>query len=140
MDLINRQAAIDALADAGLINYAATGNGNGMIQAITVIKNMPSAEPEPIKLHALTEEEIKNLKQKIADSPIAFMPSAERKGKWIPCSERLPEEEGHYLLSLSDGFVASADYYNGDWELWEDCGEPLAWQYLPEPYKEGDAE
>lgn len=41
---------------------------------------LPSAQPEPIKLHvdhALTEEEIKNLKQKIADSSIVLMPSAQ---------------------------------------------------------------
>lgn len=49
-------------------------------------ENVPSAQQEPIKLHvdhALTEEEIKNLKQKIADSPIVLMPSAQpRKGEW----------------------------------------------------------
>lgn len=44
--LIDRQAAIDALSEAGLINYAATGDGNGMIQAINVIKGLPPAQPE----------------------------------------------------------------------------------------------
>lgn len=46
-DLISRQAAIDALCEAGLINYQATGDGNGMIHAINVIKGLPSAQPEP---------------------------------------------------------------------------------------------
>ena len=47
-DTISRQAAIDALSEAGLINYAAAGDGNGMIQAVNVIKGLPSAQPETI--------------------------------------------------------------------------------------------
>lgn len=47
-DCISRQAAIDALRDAGIINYSATGDGYGMIQAINVIKGLPSAQPEII--------------------------------------------------------------------------------------------
>lgn len=49
-------------------------------EAVDVAINALSAQPDPIRLnidHALTEEEIKNLKQKIADSPIVFMPSAQ---------------------------------------------------------------
>ena len=46
-DSISRQAAIDALSKAGLINYAATGDGNGLIQAVNVIKGLPSAQ-EPL--------------------------------------------------------------------------------------------
>lgn len=45
-DSISRQAAIDALSKAGLINYAATGDGNGMIQAVNVIKGLPSIQPK----------------------------------------------------------------------------------------------
>lgn len=43
-DLISRQAAIDALCEAGLINYQATGDGNGMIHAVNVVKGLPSAQ------------------------------------------------------------------------------------------------
>ena len=55
---------------------------------------------------------------------------------WIPCSERLPEDEGEYLVSFDDGFIATTGYYEGDFELWADAGEPLAWQPLPEAYRE----
>lgn len=61
----------------------------GTIPSEVITGELPSAQPEPIKLHfdhALTEEEIKNLKQKITDSPIVLMPSAQPKrktGKWI---------------------------------------------------------
>lgn len=85
MDLIKRQAAIDAirnqiihtpeeLSDCGMAYY------DGLHCVISLISELPSAEPESIKLHVdhtLTEEEIKNLKQKIADSPIVFMPSSQ---------------------------------------------------------------
>lgn len=47
-DLIRKQEAIYALADAGVINYCATGDGNGMIQAINVIKALPTADAIPI--------------------------------------------------------------------------------------------
>lgn len=43
-DLIRRQAAIDALEDAGMTNYQATGDFYGIINALTVIKNLPTAE------------------------------------------------------------------------------------------------
>lgn len=43
-DLISRQAAIKALEDAGMTNYLATGDFYGIINALTVIKNLPTAE------------------------------------------------------------------------------------------------
>ena len=46
--LINKHNAILALADAGIINYSATGNGNGMIQAINVIKALPEVDAIPV--------------------------------------------------------------------------------------------
>lgn len=44
MDLISRQAAIEALEDAGMTNYQATGDFYGIINALTVIKNLPTTE------------------------------------------------------------------------------------------------
>ena len=54
---------------------------------------------------------------------------------WIPCSERLPEEDGNYIVTFDDGYISSAPFYDGNWELWCDSGEPIAWQSLPDPYK-----
>ena len=70
---------------------------------------------------------------------IDAIPSADRP-KWIPLNAkgREPEDNGEYLLQLSDGFI-TATYYDGkDWELWADAGEPVAWMPLPEPYKESE--
>lgn len=44
-DLINRDAAIEALAKAGIENYAAAGHDNGMLKAVNVIKAIPAAQP-----------------------------------------------------------------------------------------------
>ena len=56
--------------------------------------------------------------------------------KWTPCSERLPEEIGTYLVTVNfhghiyvcmDNFLPSG---------WEEIGwTRLAWAKVPEPYK-----
>ena len=55
-DIIYRQDAIDALADAGIVNYAA-GDGNGMLQAVNVIKAL-----SPAQLPRMTDEDIQTIR------------------------------------------------------------------------------
>lgn len=54
---------------------------------------------------------------------------------WIPVSERLPERDGWYLISLGDKTYGGADidmYCKG----WVKYGtHVLAWMPLPEPYE-----
>ena len=61
--------------------------------------------------------------------------------KWIPCSERLPDEEGEYLVTLA--FSWGNEIEIGDWFVDEDShGEwvnpnshvTVAWAELPEPW------
>ena len=65
---------------------------------------------------------------------------------WIQCSERMPEEEGAYLVTeVSYGeLYVSKGYYvqeNGE-RIWRndtyeyDIIDPIAWMELPEPYRE----
>lgn len=70
-------------------------------------------------------------------------------GRWIPVSERLPEEDGQYLItvkykhvndSYEDVYAEHGEWYNGRWDmfLFGHCGEVediIAWMPLPEPYK-----
>ena len=60
--------------------------------------------------------------------------------KWIPCSERLPEHSGIYLVTLT---VAVEKYVVVRWYSqrggWISDEHPEAWMPLPEPY-EGGAE
>lgn len=74
--------------------------------------------------------------------------------KWIPVSEKLPEE-GHDVLITKKSFKIkgyeqnvikakrSVDPRSGKIEWWSEFGalkdkEVLAWMPLPEPYKEGE--
>ena len=135
-DLISRQAAIDAIR-------ASTSKYTGFMEmemytdddAVEAIESLPSAQPEPIKVsvdHEMTEEELKELKKKIADSPVALLPSAQPEPHWIPCGERLPEERGFYLTTTKDKAVY-CDYWNED--NFDRTEMVIAWMPLPEPYE-----
>ena len=77
---------------------------------------------------------------------------------WIPCSERLPSEDGEYITTLplmrEDRFVSILRYgkplmpnrevkgkcfYDSDDE-WGDIpyDDVIAWMPLPQPYREGE--
>jgi hypothetical protein len=53
---------------------------------------------------------------------------------WIPVSERLPEENGGYLVTVKRGYVTTA-LWLGDAEKWSAV---TAWMPLPKPYKGGE--
>ena len=65
---------------------------------------------------------------------------------WIPVSERLPEKNGYYIVSLEDAVDPCASFYNGKWYYVAfDCvskeyreHEVIAWMPLPAPYKGGE--
>ena len=59
----------------------------------------------------------------------------ESKQEWIPCSERLPENNGQYLISTTKGAVYVARRSFGRWgSSFRNC--VTAWQPLPDPYEE----
>lgn len=90
--------------------------------------------------------------------------------RWIPVSERLPEDlepvnitwinhdpESYYTDIKDKPFTATGVYFNGQWYWWstlctdilaeyshnyddiiDDDIEIIAWQPLPQPYKEGE--
>ena len=81
------------------------------------------------------------------------LPSAPPKHvEWIPCSERLPEEAGQYLItvkykhvndSYEDVYAEHGEWFDGRWDMFcfGHCGEVediIAWMPLPEPYKDGE--
>lgn len=72
-----------------------------------------------------------------------FKDGAEQKARWIPCSERLPEEIGTYLVTLEykeHGIGVTTLWYHGrqiGWDL-RVADVVIAWQPLPEPYKEAE--
>ena len=127
-DLIDRQAAIDAIMDE--LRRVPTN----AIRVKSRIEALPSAQPQKVCV-AEIKVEIDDIKDYI-DKAI----DAER---WISCSERLPEEDGLYLATC-DGEICGedepistmAEFENGKWVDDEDDYQcVLAWMPLPEPYK-----
>ncbi len=65
---------------------------------------------------------------------------------WIPCSERLPNQNGVYNVTrlIDDAFISDSAYFDGQ-DTWHNDNrvnharsyltDIVAWQPLPEPYK-----
>ena len=94
--------------------------------------------------------------KKRLDDWINGLPSAQR---WIPCSERLPEDEKDVLVTrhfLNDEqlkknaikealYVEVASHVDDEWISYSDeykikrhLHKVIAWMPLPEPYREGE--
>ena len=71
---------------------------------------------------------------------IRALPTIEPEQHWIPCSERLPDKTGRYLVTCS-----KIGAWETDWNIffaetklgWLYENRVIAWMPLPEPYKEG---
>ena len=114
LDLISRQAAIDAIIN----------------RTVTV-----DTDDQWLSGHAQCELEIIDI--------INALPSAEPKQQWIPCSERLPDKEGQYLVTGDAGGVVSIIcdvffHYDDGAPTWLLSQNVKAWMELPEAYREGE--
>lgn len=63
-------------------------------------------------------------------------------GEWIPCSEKLPNESGTYIISANDGHINHVSFtkWMPRFRTWALSGcrsywKVKAWMPLPEPYK-----
>ena len=68
------------------------------------------------------------------------VPSAEPI-EWIPCSERLPEKYGEYLITttyLDEPYVTTDEYFSYGWDDWG--RDVVAWAERPKPWKGADDE
>lgn len=128
-DLISRQEAIDAIEHYlkhPPKNYSelfVQGMDDAYYRTLSILRAFPSAQPEQ---------------------------------RWIPCSERPPKQNGVYAVTriISEGFeynnitdrcYTDCCYFDGS-NTWHDdtrvnhgreyLTDVIAWQPLPEPYKE----
>ena len=87
-------------------------------------------------------------KEYLTDEAIDIAIKAIEQTRWIPCSERLPEEDGQYLITVKyvhvdgydDIYAEHGEWRDDNWDMFcfGHCGQVetiLAWMSLPEPYK-----
>lgn len=165
MDLIDRQAAIDASESEKqtlkelMIKYGFSAPNMTVTEFVEDI--LPSAQLKPCE-DAVSRAEIVrwthfwfeavDIKPDRFIAGIKRLPSVTPKQRWIPCSERLPKER-HDVLITKEPFKIkgyeqevikakrSADLRSGKIEWWSpEFGTltnkaVLAWMPLPKPYK-----
>lgn len=101
------------------------------------------------------EECIKHRGEPFWEAPsdiIEQLPSVQSELKWIPCSERLPEKAGEYLITkIRIGWNGqkytelAVDYFYGDYGkeygmVWKISKKVVAWMPIPIPYCGGNGE
>ena len=119
-DCISRQAAVDAIterADRCAENFSTDDPfWEGLVIAKSIVKGLPPVQ---------------------AATPVR----PERKeSDWIPCSDRPPEKEGRYLITVDEGDRKDV---SDDFFYFREDGVPswyveknvIAWMPLPEPYR-----
>lgn len=81
------------------------------------------------------------------EDAVNAQPAADVEPRWFPVKERLPEQEGQYLVSCDTdyGVEVGRFYIDEDGERyfgcdWNDPDDIEAWMPLPEPYKGGEGE
>ena len=78
------------------------------------------------------EEEEKLIIGFLKDTAESFMRENQSAQQWIPCSERLPERNGYYLVTGRQGAVNKRLYQDG---YWYGNWAIIAWMPLPEPWR-----
>ena len=141
-DLISRQAAIDT---------------EGLDEEIRCeICRNPMHTSRGCDGNCTYDEKLYEKIMQILDRRIKQLPSAQPEQRWIPCSERLPDEhewlgtkkfgttisnEVYVTFEAPDGqrFAKHISFQNGKLspadELWFKGAKPIAWMPLPKPYK-----
>lgn len=86
--------------------------------------------------------------EEVTETEIEALVQAKNNG-WIPCSERLPSEEELVLLQTKRDGRMYVGYHRRNGAKWVCVTArnsvvtgmiPIAWQPLPQPYKEGSAD
>ena len=61
------------------------------------------------------------------------------KSRWIPVSDRVPEDDRLVIVCTEWGYVYTDYYFEDNPEFWE-LAHIIAWQDLPKAYKKEDSE
>lgn len=95
-------------------------------------------DAEKLKKHYAwwDDDERRTLFDQIVDA----QPTIDAEPHWIPCSERLPEDDRSKVVTLANGNAEVGYYSNGDWWCVGDSFRlenptVIAWMPLPDPYE-----
>lgn len=129
-DLISRSALMKEFSDfvrgSNNSDFARTPTWN---DAVSLVGSMPSAQPMTVYIDDETKAFIDTLRESTR--------------RWIPCTERLPEENTRVLCcTRNKKGIANIvlGYYIPESGYWA-CGmnsNVVAWMPLPEPYEEDE--
>ena len=154
-DTISRQKAIDD--EQKLINKE---------QAIDKIKKrLFETAVNNVGIKQNIDETLADVAENRLENWFNELPSIQPEQRWIPCSERMPEErewigtkrfgttisdEVYVTFESPDGqrFADHISFQNGKlsrsdaerMRVWYKGAKPIAWTPLPEPYRGGDSE
>ena len=120
-------------------------------QAYVVLENCASLLDSGTRF--FTEDHTKQFREAYELAMKALRKTERKTGKWIPCSERLPEPNRHDALNVDVYYLAQTEFgdmivasYNESHEgtkWWEQMysyrifdDEIVAWMPLPEPWEE----
>lgn len=135
-DLIDRQAAIEALAELARERFTLQDYFQIYLDALKdadiKIRQLPSAQPDV--------EKMQDIEQAMLEK--AYECGMQDSGQWIPCSERLPEVGRSVLLSVGGMYTAEGclredgDWTQFRWDAIQRKDMVGAWMPLLEPYAE----
>ena len=139
--LISEQAAIET-ALTYLVEYCGAAFDEDMQRMLKDrLNSLPSAQLEPCEDCVSRKAVIRLLHSgyhsKSMIEEVKELPSAQPGQRWIPCSERLPDNDEAVLISNSHGVTKA--WWNG--RFWTSIAVKkyktvIAWMPLPEPYRE----
>ena len=152
-DAISRQDAIDAVEfgityvkvlnkETGEVMELVKKSNEEVQKAVDRIEALPSAQPEPT-LEKIEEYCHKRCLSIVDNALLHKYALAEQ--QWIPCSERLPENDERVLATTAWGEVTIAEriyppiddtcWFIHDGYMNATIDDVVAWMPLPEPYK-----
>lgn len=105
-------------------------------------KKLIEERPEYLNPNRLGHEEYNKGWNACNDMWFKLIKAQPKVGEWIPCSERLPEEDGEYLVWVRyEGreFTTTEEYEDGMWNYsgaYNFNDKVIAWMPLPKAYKE----